>query len=233
MLRLHVFAPAMGTISPSPFSVKSLLLLQMSGLPYTRVAGDPRKAPKSKLPVLEDDGQMIPDSQAIQAHLAQAHGFDADAHLSDRQRAEAAALRHLVEDHLYWCLVYSRWIDSPGATREAFFAALPLLLRRPVFGMVRRQVAQALYGQGMGRHAKDEIYAMGEEALATLALLLGTGPYVFGDRPGNIDTVVFGLLENLIPAELDTPLATAARAHDGLVRYHAHLRDGLAAPLLP
>ncbi|ARE41886.1 hypothetical protein RGUI_3745 [Rhodovulum sp. P5] len=233
MLGLHVFPPAMGTISPSPFSVKSLLLLEMSGLPYRRIAGDPRKAPKSKLPVLEDDGQMIPDSQAIEAHLAQNHGFDPDAHLSPRHRAEAEAIRHMVEDHIYWALVYSRWIDNPAATRQAFFAPLPLPLRRPVFAMVRRQVAQALNGQGMGRHSREDIYAMGEKSLNALAVLVGNGPYVFGDRPSGIDTVVFGLLENLLPAELETPLAQAAKGHTALVTYHQAVRDGIAAKLLP
>jgi len=231
MLTLYVFAPALGTISPSPFSVKSLLLLQMSGLPFTRAAGDPRKAPKGKLPVLEDGGRRVPDSQAIQRHLAKAHGYDPDAHLTARQRAEAAAIRHLIEDHLYWVLVFARWIDHPEATRRAFFGTLPAPLRRPVFALVRRQVARALHGQGMGRHTAAEIYAMGSEGLEALSLLLGDGPYLFGEAPSGIDTSLFGFLENVLAAELDTPLRQAASRCPGLVAFHRHIREGIAAPL--
>ncbi|TCO71282.1 glutathione S-transferase family protein [Rhodovulum euryhalinum] len=233
MLALHVFAPEMGMISPSPFSVKALLLLELSGMPFTRVPGDPRKAPRGKLPVLVDNGQAIPDSEAIRAHLARAHGFDADAHLTTRQRAEAAAIRALVEEHLYWVLVHSRWIERPAETRAAFFGRLPAPLRRPVFALVRRQVDRALQGQGTGRHAPGEIHAMGAEGLAALATLLGDGPYLFGDRPSSIDTVIFGFLENVLAATLDTPLRAAAAAHPGLVAYHRRLRTGIAAPLLP
>ncbi|SIN98480.1 Glutathione S-transferase [Rhodovulum sp. ES.010] len=231
MRALHVFAPALDTISPSPFSVKSLLLLQMSGLPFERAAGDPRKAPKGKLPVLVEDDRAIPDSQAIQHHLADEHGFDPDAHLTKRQRAEAAAIRALVEEHLYWTLVHARWIERPDAVRQAFFAALPAALRRPVFAMVRRQVARALHAQGTGRHGAAEIDAMAEEGIAALATLVGDAPYVFGDRPSGIDTVVFGFLENVLQPPLDTPLKVAARRHPTLVTYHKRLRASLAAPL--
>lgn len=232
MRQLLVFAPAMGTISPSPFSVKALLLLEMSGLSYTRSAGDPRRAPRGKLPVLIDDGQAIPDSQGIQRHLASAHGYDPDAGLDATERAMAAAIRHMVEDHLYWVLVHARWIDHPAETRAAFFSAVPAPLRRPVFAMVRRQIAQALRGQGLGRHPREEIYAMGGEALEALARLVGDGPYVFGSAPSGVDTTVFGFLENVLGADLDTPIKRAALGHPGLVTYHRRLRDGIAAPLV-
>ncbi|MBN2905705.1 MAG: glutathione S-transferase C-terminal domain-containing protein [Rhodobacteraceae bacterium] len=232
MLTLHVFAPALNTISPSPFSVKSLLLLELSGLPWTRVTGDPRKAPLGKLPVLVDAGRAIPDSQAIQRHLATAHGFDPDAHLDAHSRAMGEAIRHMIEDHLYWVLVHARWIEQPQATRAAFFGRVPAPLRAPIFAMVRRQIRRALHAQGMGRHSPAQIHAMGQEGLAALASLLGAGPYLFGDRPAGADTVLFGFLENVLAADLDTPLRVAARAQPALVAYHQRLRQGIAAPLL-
>lgn len=232
MLTLHVFAPAMGMISPSPFSVKSLLLLEMSGLPYSRAAGDPRKAPKGKLPLLVDDGRVIPDSQAIQRHLTLHHGYDPDAGLSEGQRAQALMLRLTLEEHLYWVLVWSRWVENPQAIREAFFARLPLPLRRPIFAMVRRKVVQSLHAQGMGRHAPAEIMAIAEEALDAVVTLLGEGPYVFGNRPSGADTSLFGFLENVLSASLETPLKQAVMQRQSLCAYHGRLRNGIAAPLL-
>ncbi|MBK1636025.1 glutathione S-transferase family protein [Rhodovulum adriaticum] len=233
MLRLHVFAPALGTISPSPFSVKSLLLLEMSGLPHDRVAGNPRKAPLGKLPVLEDDGQLIPDSQAIQRHIAAHHGYDPDADLTPDQHAQALMLRITLEEYLYWVLVRTRWIDNPDATRAAFFGGVPAPLRRPIFAMVRRQIAQALHGQGLGRHAPAELRTITEEALDAVCTVLGDGPFVFGARPSGVDTCLFGFLENVLVPPLDTLLKQAVQARAPLVAYHQRLRAGIAAPLVP
>ena len=52
MLELHVFGPAFGQPDPSPFCMKGIILMEMSGLPYTRVRGNLQKAPKGKFPVL-------------------------------------------------------------------------------------------------------------------------------------------------------------------------------------
>jgi len=220
MLRLHCFAPAMGMISPSPFSVKSLALLEIAGLTYERVAGDPRRAPKKKLPFLRDAGKTIPDSHLIQQHLTQAHGVDLDAHLSDHEHAIATGFRALIEDQLCWVLVHSRWIDNPDATRDAFFKPVPALIRPVVFAMVQRYVHRSLNSQGMGRHNGAQIYRFGDEALSALANYLGDKPYLMGAQPSAIDTSLFGMLESILTPALDTPLKQAALAHPTLVAYH-------------
>lgn len=229
MLRLLAFAPAMGMISPSPFSVKSLALLEMSGLPYERVNGDPRRAPKRKLPVLDDAGRLVADSHLIQAYLARVHGFDPDAHLTDENRAVSTAFRALVEDQLYWVLVYARWIDNPKVARDAFFATLPAPLRNAVFGIVRRQVRAALHGQGLGRHERAQVYRIGTEGVAALAEHLGDKPYFLGGRPSGIDTALFGFLENVITPRLETPLKEAVMSYPKLVSY----RDRFEAAQVP
>ena len=44
MLELHVFGPAFGQPDPSPFCMKGIILMEMSGLPYRRVRGNLQKA---------------------------------------------------------------------------------------------------------------------------------------------------------------------------------------------
>ena len=98
-MKLITFAPAFGEIAASPFSTKALCLLEMSGLPYERENSmDPRKAPKAKLPVLEDAGQIIPDSDFIRTHLETKYSVDFDAGLSDAQKGVSRALISMVED---------------------------------------------------------------------------------------------------------------------------------------
>jgi len=212
-------------ISPSPFSVKSLALMELSGLAYTRVHGDPRHTPKGKLPILIDGERVIADSDFIQTYLAQAHGVDLDAQLSPSERAQALALRMLIEEHLYWVLAYSRWVDNPTYTRGAFLAALPALIRPVVFRIVQKQVKSGLHGQGMGRHDRADIYALGERALAALADWLGDRPFFMGAQATNVDTTAFGMLETLLASKLRTPLSEAAQQQPQLVAYHQRMRS--------
>ncbi|MCP4182269.1 MAG: glutathione S-transferase family protein [Hyphomicrobiales bacterium] len=219
MLALQVFPPAFGLKSPSPFSLKAIALMQMSGLDYKIEPGDPRKTPKKKLPVLIDGEKHIPDSTHILVHLKKAHGFDPDIGLNAEQLAIAEAFRRMMEEHLYWILVYSRWIENGDIVREAFFSMVPALMRKFVFSMVAKQVKSALYGQGMGRHTAAEVYAFGAADLQAIANYFGDKQYFFGETPTSIDATLYGSLSNIIDPQLDTPLKQAALSHDNLVAF--------------
>ncbi len=225
MLTLQVFAPAMGQKSPSPFAMKAIALMQMSGLDYQIKPGDPRKGPKQKLPVLIDNGKSISDSTHILAHLKSMHGFDPDKNLTPEQLAIAEAFRRMVEEHLYWVLVHSRWVENGDIVRDVFFAAVPSLMRKFVFRMVIKQVKSALFGQGMGRHTPKEIYAFGAADLQAIADYLGDKQFFFGDAPTSVDATIFGMLDSIVTPPLDTELKRAALAHNTLKAYHQRMSD--------
>ena len=220
MLTLQVFAPAMGQKSPSPFSMKAIALMQMSGLDYKLKPGDPRKGPKQKLPVLFDGEKIIPDSTHILAHLKSAHGVDLDKNLSKEQLAIAEGFRRMVEEHLYWVLVHSRWIENGDKIRDEFFAMVPKIARKLVFRMVVKQVKSALFGQGMGRHELKEIHAFGAADLQALSDYLADKDFFFGDEPTSIDATIFGSLDSIIVPPLDTALKRTALTHDNLLSFH-------------
>ena len=75
MLILHTFGPAFGLPDPSPFCMKAMALLKMSGLEHQCVSGDPRKAPKGKLPCLVDGDATIADSTFIRWHLEEKYAL--------------------------------------------------------------------------------------------------------------------------------------------------------------
>ena len=219
MLTLQVFQPAVGLASPSPFSTKAIYLMEMSGLDYRLEYADPRKAPKAKLPVLIDGDKIIPDSSHIQAHLESTHNIVFDKGLNEQDMAIAQAFRRLNEEHLYWVLVYSRWIDNGDKLRDFFFEAVPAPMRKFVFGMVLKQVKASLHGQGMGRHTPDEIYAFGKSDLRAISNYLGDKQFLFGDEPSSIDASICGTLANIIVPEIDSPLKEAALSYNNLVKY--------------
>ena len=219
MLTLQIFAPAAGLKSPSPFCLKAIAMLEMSGLAYRLAPADPRKIPNRKLPVLIDGDRVVPDSSHIAAHLREVHGIDPDEALTAGQLAVAQAFRRLMEEHLYWVMVYSRWIDKADAARESFFGPVPPLMRGFVFAMVARQIRSALDGQGMGRHTRDQIYAFGIADLQAIADSLGDKDFFFGNDPALTDTTLYGFLANILVPPFETPLKTAAQGHENLTAY--------------
>ena len=225
MLILQVFAPAMGQKSPSPFTMKAIALMQMSGLDYQLKPGDPRKGPKQKLPVLIDGSKSIPDSTHILAHLKSMHGFDPDKNLTPEQLAIAEAFRRMIEEHLYWVLVHSRWVENGDKIRDSFFASVPAFMRKFIFNMIVKKVKANLYGQGMGRHTPKEIYAFGATDLQAIADYLGDKPFFFGDAPTSVDATIFGMLDSIIVPPLETELKRSALAHNTLKSYHQRMSD--------
>lgn len=102
-MKLTVYPPGFGEITGSPFSSKAICLMEMSGQGYELdVNPDPRKSPKKKFPVLNDGGQIIPDSDQIRDYLETTYGMDFDAGLSAIQKAMSRMVIRTFEDLAFW-----------------------------------------------------------------------------------------------------------------------------------
>ena len=221
MITLHTFGPQFGLPDPSPFVTKAELLLKMAGLPYRTDPSGLSKAPKGKLPYIEDDGEKIADSTFIRWHLEKKYGVDLDRGLSKEQRAVAWAFEKMAEDHLYWALVDARWTDDANFNRgpRDFFGAVPAPVRPLIVAMIRRQVRKNLRAQGMGRHTQAEIVALGTRSIDAIADYLGQKPFFMGAEPTGVDATTFAFAAGALSPTFDTPLRSAAERHDNLKRY--------------
>lgn len=226
-ITLYQFPAAFGLPNPSPFCMKVETYLRMAGIAYTSRYGMYQlRAPKKKLPYIQDDGRVVADSHLIIDYLEANYGGRLDAALTPAQRAQGTAILRLLEDSLYWVLLYARWIDDAGwpMTRQAFFGALPAPLRWFVPSVARRSLRQQLHAQGTGRHQPDEIYNIGTADIAALALLLGEQAYFLGADPTSVDAAAYAFLANILDVPLDMPLLQAARAHANLPAYCERMR---------
>ena len=143
MIKLYQFKPTWGLPNPSPFCMKVETYLRMAGLSYEVINGAvPFKAPKKKLPYIEDGTQMVADSGFIFKYLKQIYGDKLDENLSADEKASAHALSRLFEENLYWVALYSRWIEESIylETKRVFFGAIPPILRELVAGRVRKGI---------------------------------------------------------------------------------------------
>ena len=228
MIKLHQFPAAFGLPNGSPFCMKAETWLRLAGLKYeVVVTPDPRKAPHGKLPYIEDNGQLVPDSHDIIEHLEKAHKVNLDAGLSAQEKAVAHAYTRMLSEATYFGLLYSRWVDQRywPTVRAEYFGSLPPVVRSILPAIVNKQVKRDVYGQGTGRLATEEIYARVAQDVQAIAEHLGAKPYFMGDKPTNVDASVYAFVANMWEARLVTPLKEIVGRHKNLVAYCQRMRQ--------
>jgi glutathione S-transferase len=221
MITLFTFGPYFGLPDPSPFVTKAEVLLKMADVPYRTQQGGFRKAPKGKLPYIEDAGRLIGDSTFIRWHLEKTYGIDFDKGLSAPERATAWAFEKMCEEHLYWAVLESRWMDDKNFDRgpRRFFDVAPAPVRPLIVALIRRQVHRTLKGQGFGRHSRAEIEELAARDLDALAAYLGEKTYLMGDDPCGADATVFAFVAGMLCPLFETPIHDSAERHANLVAY--------------
>jgi glutathione S-transferase len=225
MITLYTFGPYFGLPDASPFVMKAMMLLKLANLDFREERGGFRRAPKGKLPYIDDDGTIVADSTLIRLHLEAKYRLDLDAGLDPTQRAAAWAVEKMCEDHLYWAVVASRWLDTANFAKgpARFFESVPWPLRPIVSGLVRRRVASAARAQGLARHSPAERDGLAIRDIDSLATLLGDKPFLMGDAPCGADATAIAFVANLLAPLFDTPLLAATRTHSNLVAYRDRL----------
>jgi glutathione S-transferase len=237
MITLYSF-PGPGNLpSASPFCFKLETYLKLAGLDYKTVfPATPGKAPKGKLPYIEDSGRTIADSGFIIDHLKKIHGDPLDQDMSEAERATALAFRRLFEENLYWCMLYARWFDEANwpEAKRAIFGKMPLPLRLFVPAIVRGSLKKQIMGHGMGRHGKAEIYRIALDDLKAVSAFLGDKTYFMGEKPRSIDATAHAFLTTFLYSKAEVPIRAEMNRLVNLKAYCERLhRETFGAPPSP
>jgi glutathione S-transferase len=232
MVTLYKYNPAWGLPDISPFCIKVETYLRMIGVPFTPVVGDGRKAPKQKLPYVDDGGALVADSREIIAHFEAKVENPLDAGISARDRALAAAFRALLEEEVYFYAVYQRWQLDEGwqtyltAMREyGALVGIPGFLTPLILRSVRKRIIRDAWGQGTGRHSREQVESRLCAALEAVSAQLGDGPYFLGNTPRTIDATVHAFLWALLDAPFESRARTFAKSLGNLAAYVERMRE--------
>ncbi len=222
MITLYAFGPIWGLPDPSPFVIKTETQLKMAGLAYRTELGARERAPKGKLPFIDDDGETIADSVLIRDHLLRRHDIDLDAGLSPAQRAQAWAIERMLEDHVYWAIVHARWSNDANFAKGPadFFKGAP----PGVMEGARAQVIANLHGQGFGRHDPATVGDLARRSFAALSELLGGQPFLFGGTPTGTDASAYATLTAALATQFESDVREAAESFPSLVAYRDRMR---------
>jgi glutathione S-transferase len=221
MITLYGFGPGFGLPEISPFVTKTEVQLKMAGLAYRKQRAMPPASPKGQLPYIDDEGASIADSTFIRAHIEQKYGFDFDAGLDQRARAQAWAFERMIENHVYWGLVGARWVDPENFAKGPahFFDGAPEDRREKLREDAQFRVAENYLLSGLGRHAPDDDVELALRSLYALSLQIGDKPYLMGDRPCSTDAIAFGAVAGILTPFFDSKLRRRAEQFGNLVAY--------------
>lgn len=221
MLTLYTFGPAFGLPDASPFVIKAHMLLKLAGLTYQTDRGGFRRAPKGKLPFIDDDGQIVPDSTLIRLHIERKYGFDFDASLAPEQRGAAWMFEKALEDHFYWHVVQARWCDDENFAKgpASFFKSIPWPVRPVAEAFIRRKIRGTLQGQGTLRYSPEEQQQLLARGAQAAAQMLGDKPYFFGSSPCGADATAFAFMASAMAPHFKHPLRDEVEKHPNLTDY--------------
>ena len=214
MITLYTLPPAFGLRNVSPFCLKIEMALTHFKLPFELICEqDPRKTPKGKLPYIVTDGETIADSELIYGSL---YGD-----LTANDIAIGRAFTRLAEDHLYWMIVASRWLEDdwfPNVVRD-FFGFVPWPIRALATRGARSEVRKTYHLQGLGRHSKAEQVAFARSDLSAIADRIEAERYIAGSKLSVFDFAVASILVGLMDNEPATWISELAKEYPALREY--------------
>ncbi|MFK8042735.1 glutathione S-transferase family protein [Congregibacter sp.] len=228
MLELVTLPPAFGMRNVSPFCLKIEMLLTALDVPFTpSEEANPGKAPKGKLPYLVAEGQTIADSELIAEYLDGITDGGVYAGMTSQQKAHGVALTRLAEDHLYWMVVASRWLDDdwwPNVV-SGFFHIAPKPVRPLVAGLARRQVRQTFNLQGLGRHTLKEQKEFAARDLQALEDAVPESGFLFGETPNIFDFTIAGMMAGAYDNQPATWITELAHSYKKLHAYTERVQE--------
>jgi glutathione S-transferase len=231
MIKLHKFGPAFGLPDASPFVMKVETYLRITDQKYEVASGDVRKAPRKQLPFVDVDGKIVPDSAAIVTLLEGKRTDKLDAHLDAAQRAVGVAFRAMLEEHLYFGVLFMRWVTDDGWTvfepslREMLGNfGVPGLMRGMISKSARKQVIARVWSQGVGRQPRTEVVARCAEMIDAFDQQLGAGPYFLGERPTTYDATAYAFAAGILCPAFDNELLKHSRSKKNLVAYDGRMK---------
>ena len=222
MIKLHTFGPQFGLPDPSPFVMKAEMLLKLSGLPYETTTRGFRGAPKGKLPYIRDGETLVADSTLIRLYLEQKYQVDFDRALATQARGVGWSVEKMLEDHMYWIIVYWRWLKPENFNRgpAMFFKRAPAPIRPLAKWFVLRRLRGTLHRHGIGRHTEAETTTMAARGIDALAQILGDNRYFLGGQPCGADATVFAFVAGTLTPVFNSPVRDKMAATANLVAYH-------------
>jgi glutathione S-transferase len=242
MIKLYGYLPAWGLSDMSPYVSYTDAYLRMAELPFQAeilYRGDLTATPKGKLPwIIDTDGTSVSDSQLIQYYLEEKYGDRLDGWLTKEQKATSTLLHRMLGECWYWMVVQTRYRrDEDFAIYDPlwvkFLAWLPEEQRRKPVEDFRDHLLTQFWHHGTGRNSEEEVEAICRRLTDAMSELLGSKPYLFGDRPSSLDANMYAALVHVAFTPFPSAIGQYIRSKPNLVAYMDRIFDRYYSELRP
>ena len=232
VIKVHKYGPAFGLPDASPFVVKLETYLRMTGQKYETVTGDVRKAPRKQLPLIEIDGKVVPDSSAILDLLESGRPEKLDARLGAKDAAVALAFKSMLEEHLYFGVLFMRWATDEGwavfepALKDMLGTmGVPALMRGLIAKSARKYTVGRTQTQGLGRKPRTEIVAVCAKLVDAFSEYMGDKAYFCGNELTTYDATGYAFVAGILCPAFDNELRRHAASKTNLVAYTERMKE--------
>ena len=190
--------------SPLPACIKIETYCRLNKIPYKNVY---KSGTDQKLPYLEYQGET--KKHNLISFLNSKFEKDPDASLSETDKAISRAFQCMAEENTFWSLMYYRWVDNFAETKK-YFKGLDVVRKNVRPKLDQGKCVKCLEAHEIGKHNKEEIYAIGEQDLRAMSTFLADKEFFMGE-PTTIDCTMFGLLSCLLHTAENSPLTKVIR----------------------
>ncbi|GIY71973.1 metaxin-2 [Caerostris extrusa] len=177
-------------------------------------------SPSGSVPFLRCGKFIIADVEPI-INFVQAKGKSLSSHLDNSEKADMKAYISLVNIVLHNAELYVSWCDSSTlqeVTKPRFISSLPWPVNHFLCWQTKHEVKKRLKSADWNSKSLEDVYDMVDNCCYALSERLATQKYFFGDRPTELDAIVFGHLFAILTTPLpDNRLCTIVREYQNLV----------------
>ncbi|MBX3226541.1 MAG: glutathione S-transferase N-terminal domain-containing protein [Labilithrix sp.] len=213
-----------GWDSYSPFVLQASRALRFAGLEFEHAYANMVRLkelnPAGQLPVVVFGDEKVADSTRIMKRIEELKPGVFSKDLDARGKAEAWLWEELADTLLYPFVLASRWADDRGwhVPRDAFFGALPPVVRTIVASTIRRGTVKKLVERDFLRNGLDACYARMATALDDLDARAPSEGFWLGPNVTAADIGLFAQLHSLRMPVVEHTAAEVAKRKE-LTRY--------------
>ncbi|XP_013404231.1 metaxin-2 isoform X4 [Lingula anatina] len=214
--------------SASCLSVKAFL--EMCGLKYSVVLRNNAEhmSPSGKVPFIQIGPFLISEFEPI-IGFVNTKGFHLSANLDDTERAEMRAYMALVDNILVNAEHYISWCDATvlqTVTKPRYGSPYPWPLNKLVPLKKWYEETSRLKALGWSQKTLSEVCEEVQTCCQALSERLDKNNFFFGNRPTELDALVFGHLFTILTTPMPVnKLAEIVKNFDNLVHFCARIEQ--------
>ncbi|PIK62175.1 putative metaxin-1 [Apostichopus japonicus] len=157
-------------------------------------------------PIFRANEKVFKDSDEEVIKYLKEKNFNADAGLTDQERADVLAYAALMEERLQPALLYLWWVDAKNHvefSRPWYARAFHFPFNYFLPGRIHRAAEERLESTRGGNHIlpeelRSKVFKDAKDCLDLLSEKLNEQQFFFGDSPSSLDALVFSYLAPIL-----------------------------------